>query len=216
MSGSSRDTCEDMEHPAVPSPAGALVPRAPQGSATLSHPAFNSSERSPGTAASWRKPPEHEQPNQGAGRRWTSNHNQPALENKSPPACTKLLHELWEMHLGGNSLHMGINQERTPALTQLIPVSPSSTFAISPVGQEGSCPGAGAASKAIHGLHPQGSRAAATWKHGQRSLPCRKSWNLGINSKEEAPFSFCCSPEQSHPTFQDDSEILPVLFCLRK
>lgn len=37
MSGSSRDTCEDMEHPAVPSPAGALVPRAPQGSATLSH-----------------------------------------------------------------------------------------------------------------------------------------------------------------------------------
>lgn len=82
-------------------------------------------------------------------------HNQPALENKSPPACIKHLHKLWGMHLGGNSLHMGIKpgKDICPSLIQFIPVSliahladiwlemtSSSHGAISQVGQEGTFP----------------------------------------------------------------------------
>lgn len=56
---------------------------------------------------------------------------------------------------------------------------------LSLVGSRSSCPGAGAASKAIYGLHPRGSRATATCKHGKRFVSCRKSWNLGIKSKKD-------------------------------
>lgn len=160
-----------------------------------------------------------------------------------------------EMHLGRNSLHMGISQERTllASLIQFIPVSPKSTFARHLIGDDqqfpcttaylpsrtgrdslvvdsqSSCPGAVSAFKgASHkdylwapssGLKLM-SRARARCKHGNRFLSHRKSWNLGIKSKEgskeEAPFSFCCLSVQSHLAFQDDSEILPVLFCLSK
>lgn len=43
-----------------------------------------------------------------------------------------------EMHLGGNSLHMGISQERThfPSLIQFIPASPKSTLARHLIGDD--------------------------------------------------------------------------------
>lgn len=48
----------------------------------------------------------------------------------SPRMCQTTPQAL-EMGLGGNSLHMGISQERTllPSLVQFIPVSPKSTSA---------------------------------------------------------------------------------------